>query len=89
MGKKYLSLTNLNFLIYEVHKLEEILKHHYYRHQDKEAVNLMIDSAMKIAEKHLQPFMREMDRNPPELVNGEVMVHPKIGKLVKALGPCR
>ncbi len=86
MGKKFLSLTNLNFLLFDVHKLEEILKHHYYRHHDKEAVNLMVDSAMKIAEKYLQPFMREMDKNPPELVNGQVIAHPKIARLVKALG---
>ena len=83
MGKKFLSLTNLNFLLFEVHKLEELLKHHYYRHQDKEAVNLMVDSAMKIAEKHLQPYMVEMDRNPPKLVNGEVTTHPRISKLSK------
>ena len=86
MGKKFLSLSNLNFLIWDVFKLDEILKHHYYRHQDKDAVNMMVDSAVKIAEKHLQPFMKEMDRNPPELVNGQIKSHPKISKLIKAMG---
>ncbi|MEM7298384.1 MAG: acyl-CoA dehydrogenase family protein, partial [Bacteroidota bacterium] len=86
MGKKFLSLSNLQFLLFEVHKLDEILKHHYYRHQDKQAVNMVIDSAMKIAEKHLQPYMKEMDRNPPELVKGSVVSHPKIAKLIKVMG---
>ena len=86
MAKKFLSRTNLSFLLFEVHKLEEIMKHHFYRHNDKDAVNMMIDSAMKIAEKHLQPFTKDMDRKAPELVNGEVTVHPRIAKLVKALG---
>jgi len=86
MGKKFVSLTNLNFLLYDVHGLKEILNHHYYRHQDKQAVDLMIESAIKISEKYLLPFMSEMDKKPPELVNGEVVTHPKIAKLIKAMG---
>ncbi|MDA0193580.1 MAG: acyl-CoA dehydrogenase [Bacteroidetes bacterium] len=86
MSNKFLSLTNLNFLLFEVHQLERFLKHHYYSHQDKEAVDMMILSAMKIAEKHLHPYLKEMDRQQPELKNGEVISHKQIKKITSVFG---
>ncbi|MEQ9423969.1 MAG: acyl-CoA dehydrogenase [Cyclobacteriaceae bacterium] len=70
----------------DVHKLGDILKHHYYRHNDMESIDMMVNSAMKIAEKHLYPYMREMDQAPPEIVDGEVVSHKEIKKIIKAMG---
>ncbi len=46
----------------------------------------MLDTALKMAKDMLHPCLSEMDKNPPELVNGEVRVHPVVSKVLTACG---
>ena len=48
--------------------------------------NLALDSATYIADTLMHPYLKEVDKNQPELKNGKVTVHPKIKEYLKAMG---
>lgn len=86
MAKKYVSVENLKFLLNEVFNVEEILKAPYYAETDGEAVNMIIDAAVDISDRHLFPFYTEIDRADHTFEDGKVTIHPEIINYVKAMG---
>ncbi|MCY7349070.1 MAG: acyl-CoA dehydrogenase [Cytophagaceae bacterium] len=86
MASKTFSRRNLNFLIHEVFNAEELTQHPYFQDYNREAFDMVLDTATDIADKILYPAFTEADRTPPELVNGVVKVHPAVGRFLKATG---
>ena len=86
MAAQTFSRRNLNFLLHEVFKAEELTQHPYFKDYSREAFDMVLDSATEISEKILLPAFTEGDRTPPELRNGEVKVHPAVGRFLKAVG---
>lgn len=86
MATTYFSKRNLHFLLHEVFKAEELTKYDYFSAHDRETFNLVIDSATYIADTLMHPYLKDVDRNQPELKNGQVTVHPKIKEYLKAMG---
>ncbi|MBD2752450.1 acyl-CoA dehydrogenase [Spirosoma validum] len=86
MATTYFSKRNLQFLLHEVFKAEELTKYEYFSAHDRETFNLVLDSATYIADTLMHPYLKEVDRNQPELKNGQVTVHPKIKEYLKAMG---
>lgn len=86
MATTYFSKRNLQFLLHEVFKAEELTKYEYFSAHDRETFNLALDSATYIADTLMHPYLREVDRNQPELKNGQVTVHPQIKAYLKAMG---
>jgi len=85
MGK-YMSMSNLRFLMKEVHGIEEILKYNRYKDYDVDAVDIMMDSVKDYCDKEFYPFFKEMDEQPARFDNGTIWVHPQIGKTMKYAG---
>lgn len=83
---QYYSRRNLNFLLHEVFNAVDLTKYPYYSAHDRETFDMTIDAATQIADNIMFPYFRDVDRNQPELRNGKVTVHPKIGEYLKALG---
>jgi butyryl-CoA dehydrogenase len=83
---QYFSRRNLNFLLHEVFNAADLTKYPYYSAHDRETFDMTIDAATQIADNIMFPHFRDVDRNQPELRNGKVTVHPKIGEYLKALG---
>lgn len=83
---QYYSRRNLNFLLHEVFNATDLTKYPYYSAHDRETFDMTIDAATQIADNIMFPYFRDVDRNQPELRNGKVTVHPKIGEYLKALG---
>ena len=83
---QYYSRRNLNFLLHEVFNAADLTKYPYYSAHDRETFDMTIDAATQIADNIMFPYFRDVDRNQPELRNGKVTVHPKIGEYLKALG---
>ena len=83
---QYYSRRNLNFLLHEVFNAADLTKYPYYSAHDRETFDMTIDAATQIADNIMFPYFRDVDRNQPELRNGKVTVHPKIGAYLKALG---
>lgn len=83
---QYYSRRNLTFLLHEVFNAADLTKYPYYSAHDRETFDMTIDAATQIADNIMFPYFRDVDRNQPELRNGKVTVHPKIGEYLKALG---
>jgi butyryl-CoA dehydrogenase len=86
MATTYFSKRNLQFLLHEVFKAEELTRYDYFSAHDKETFNLVLDSATYIADTFMHPYLKEVDKNQPELKDGRVTVHPKIKEYLKAMG---
>ncbi|WP_259015278.1 acyl-CoA dehydrogenase [Emticicia fluvialis] len=86
MAKNFFSKRNVNFLLYEVHDVESLTGHSYFADHNRETFDMTIDTATQIAENLMFPFLKEVDKNQPELKDGQVQVHPSIRNYLKAVG---
>ena len=86
MAKKFISMRNLKFLIYEVFDVVALTKHEYYAQHNRKIFDMVLDAGMKLAVKLLFPLFEEMDRKPPEFEAGSVKVHPQVRELMKQYG---
>jgi alkylation response protein AidB-like acyl-CoA dehydrogenase len=86
VATKFISERNIKFLIYEVFDVESLTEHDYYREHNRKMFDMVLKAAIKLGKELLFPIFGEMDRNPPELVNGEVKVHSSVGKILKEFG---
>ncbi len=86
MAKKFVSMRNLRFLLDEVFIVEELIESPYFEEHNKKTFKMVLDESLKIASKMLHPIFEEMDRKPPELVDGNVKVHPHVKKILSEFG---
>ena len=86
MATKFFSERNLKFILYEVHDVESLTQHAYYTAHNRKMFDMVLKAAGKLGKDLLFPVFEEMDRKQPELVNGEVRVHPSVRKIMKEYG---
>ncbi|UCE54182.1 MAG: acyl-CoA dehydrogenase [Desulfobacterales bacterium] len=86
MATKFISERNIKFLLYEVFDMESLTQYKYYREHNRKTFDMVLKAAIKLAKDLLWPVFEEMDRNQPQLVNGEVKVHPSVRKMMKEFG---
>jgi alkylation response protein AidB-like acyl-CoA dehydrogenase len=83
---QYFSRRNLNFLLYEVFNATALNQYPRFSAHDRETFDMTLDAITQIADTYMYPYLREVDRNQPELRDGQVEVHPKVGEYLKAIG---
>jgi hypothetical protein len=83
VASKFISERNLKFLLYEVIDVESLTRYEYYREHNRKTFDMVLKAALKLAKDLLFPIFEEMDRNQPQLVGGEVKVHPSVKKIMK------
>lgn len=86
MAGKFISIRNLKFMLYEVFDTVALTRNPYYSQHNRKSFDLVLDAAMKLAQKMLFPLFEEMDRKVPYLENGQVRVHPSVGAIMKEFG---
>ncbi len=86
MATKFVSERNIKFLLYEVFDVESLTKYEYYQEHNRKMFDMVLKAAVKLGKDLLFPIFEEMDRNQPELVNGEVKVHPSVKTIMKEFG---
>lgn len=86
MADKFFSERNLKFLMYDVQKVDELTGYPYYEEHSREMFDLVLDTAAKMSRDIIKPIFQEMDQQQPELVDGEVKVHPKVRDFLKECG---
>ena len=86
MPEKFVSRRNLEFLLYEVNRMEQLSALPYFADHTRETYDLVIDTALKLARNLIYPYLREMDEKAPFLENGEVKVHPAVKTMMKEWG---
>ena len=86
MTEKFMSMKNLQFTLHT--KLTSIEKMHAKALGDhnKKSIDMVLDAAYDFAQKALHPIFEEMDRNPPVLSDGQVLVHADVRNILKVLG---
>jgi butyryl-CoA dehydrogenase len=86
MTKKYISMENLRFLLYEVHNIQDLLAYERFEHVGGiEEINGLISSAKSIADKEMFPFFRAMDESPVVYRDGMIRTHPQLKNVFKAM----
>lgn len=83
MATKFVSERNLKFMLYEVFDIEALTQYDYYRDHNRNTFDMVLKEGLRLAKDLLHPTFEEMDRIPPELVNGEVKVHPSVRTVLK------
>ncbi|MDH4266493.1 MAG: acyl-CoA dehydrogenase [Deltaproteobacteria bacterium] len=86
MAEKFISERNLKFLLYEVFDTPSLTQYPYYADHSRESFDMALETALKIGKNLMKPKLSEMDKNPPEFVNGRVKVHPLVRTLMKECG---
>jgi butyryl-CoA dehydrogenase len=86
MAGRFYSERNLKFMLYEVHDVVSLTRYDYYAEHNRKMFDMVLKAAGKVAKDLLFPVFEEMDRKQPELVNGEVKVHPAVRKIMKEFG---
>lgn len=86
MTDKFISDRNLRFLLFDVFDTTSLTQYPYYEEHNREIFDMVLETAMKIGKDLLRPNLEDMDKNPPEFVDGEVRVHPSMKDFLKACG---
>lgn len=86
MTTKFISERNIKFLLYEVFDVESLTHYEYYQEHNRKTFDMVLKEAIRLAKELLWPVFEEMDRNQPELINGEVKVHPSVRKIMREFG---
>lgn len=86
MATRFYSQRNLDFLLYEVSHIEELTRFDYFRDHNRKTFDMVLKEVGKLAKNLFFPIFGEMDREPPELVDGVVKVHPSLKKILRELG---
>jgi alkylation response protein AidB-like acyl-CoA dehydrogenase len=86
MAERFFSERNLKFTLFDVHDIESLLESDRFGDYNREGVDMIIDTAKKIAVEHMFPIFSEMDKNPPKYVDGTIRVHPKVKDFLSMAG---
>jgi alkylation response protein AidB-like acyl-CoA dehydrogenase len=86
VAAKFVSERNIKFLLYEVFDVESLTEYEYYREHNRKMFDMVLKAAVKLGKDLLFPIFEEMDRRQPELLNGEVRVHPSVKTIMQAFG---
>ena len=84
MSDKFFSRRNMDFTLFEVLNVTELTQYPYFNAHDRDTFGMVMDTTTDIAEKIMRPAYVDSDRNPPELVNGQVKSHAGVHQFVKA-----
>ena len=86
MADKFISQTNLKFLLYEVFKAQQLAQFDYYAEAGRDIFDMILETAHKMGAELLKPALQEMDQQQPALVDGQVRVHPVVREFMRLCG---
>ncbi|MBS2024786.1 MAG: acyl-CoA dehydrogenase [Deltaproteobacteria bacterium] len=81
MANPLISDRNVDFLLHEVLRAEELLAYPYFADHSKETFELALSSARKLAREVLWPAYKPMDEAQTQLKDGQVHVHPAMREI--------
>src|SRR6202521_154613 len=76
MANPLLRDRDVEFLLYEVLRVEKLCALPAFAEHSRETFDLVLASARKLAREVLFPAFKPMDEEPPRLAGGQVHVHP-------------
>ncbi|WP_111669620.1 acyl-CoA dehydrogenase [Algoriphagus litoralis] len=82
----FYSKRDLLFQLFENQNCLELTQIPYFADHSGETFRLVLDSAEQIAIKSLRPLLTEMDRNEPQLIDGQIRIHPGMKDIIRQFG---
>ncbi|MDA9622871.1 acyl-CoA dehydrogenase [Flavobacteriaceae bacterium] len=86
MADKYVDIDTLKYMLYDVHKLEDLLDRERFVDHDKESLDMFLESTKDFADRELFPYIKEMDEKPAYHKDGKVYVHSQVETMMKKGG---
>ena len=74
----------LDFVLYELFVVEDILRHSRFAAYDRSAIVQMLDTAQQIAEDKFLPISAEVDADEPAFLDGKVAMPAATGDALRA-----
>ncbi|MBS2035953.1 acyl-CoA dehydrogenase [bacterium] len=82
MVSTYMNMDTLNWMLFEVFRLGELLSASRFQDHDESTLRLILDSVKKFADAELYPVFRAMDADPARMIDGKVIVHPAVATML-------
>ncbi|MCB0508878.1 MAG: acyl-CoA dehydrogenase [Bacteroidetes bacterium] len=76
LGDKFYNREHVNFILFDVLKADSLNTFDYFADHDKASIEMYLDASNQFAHEYLFPYLVEMDRKQPELIDGRIRVHP-------------
>jgi alkylation response protein AidB-like acyl-CoA dehydrogenase len=76
---------DIDFLLYEVFSAERLLALPYFADHDRETFAHAIEAARRLAREALYPAYKLLDVEPPQLIDGKILVHRRLRELYTQL----
>jgi len=86
MADKFVSMRNLRFLVYEVFDAVSLTAYPLFEDHSKETFDMVLETGLRLGKDLLYPCLSEMDKKPPEFVDGRVKVHPMVRTMMRECG---
>ncbi len=86
MAEQFASKRNLKFMLYEVFNVEELTQYEFFQDHSRETFDMIIDTIWKMGTDFLYPLYQELDKNPPQFVDGQAKVNPATREFMKMCG---
>ena len=86
MKNEYVDIDSLKFLLYDVHKTQELLSTDRFNEYDKTSIDIFLDSVKTFSDNSLFPYIKEMDEKPAYFKDGKIIVHPQFESIFKDAG---
>jgi len=86
MPGKFMSMKNLTFTLHSRGGKYRAATPDYLNDHTPKTIDMVFKAAFDLGKKVLHPMFEEMDRRPPELVEGRVHVHEGVRPMLETLG---
>jgi len=86
MKNEYVDIDTLKFLLYDVHKTQDLLTKERFTEYDQTSIDIFLDSVKTFSDNSLFPFIKEMDEKPAYFKDGKIIVHPQFESILKDAG---
>ncbi|MEM9324519.1 MAG: acyl-CoA dehydrogenase [Bacteroidota bacterium] len=86
MSNAYASMANLRFLLFDVHKAQELSDYPAFEEYNRDTIEMLLETSEQIADKYLFPVFSEMDKQGVHYEKGEVTVPKEVGDFLRAIG---
>ena len=81
---RFTSMEHLRFLLFDVHRVEDLFVYEHFSHLDAEQAWMIIESAKLLAEQEMFPYFKEMDEMPAKYDGkGGVKTHPQLQTIIR------
>ncbi len=86
MKNEYVDIDTLKFLLYDVHRTQDLLTKERFNEYDQTSIDIFLDSVKTFSDNSLFPFIKEMDEKPAYFKDGKIIVHPQFESILKDAG---